>query len=92
MIALGVCRPAHLLARAWVPRAIPSRLLCAAAGGFKRNAARDASTSPTANGACKTNNLVSVEESLEAFRSEDEDVVFVDGSFYHKGGRNGRTE
>ena len=43
-------------------------------------------------GASRTNNLVSVEESLEAFQSKDEDVVFVDGSFYHKGGRNGRTE
>jgi len=43
-----------------------------------------------------TDNLISVEDSLLAFHQQsqqpDENIVFVDGSFYHKGERNGRAE
>ena len=54
-----------------------------------------ASTSSSVDGQSKTalSNLVSVKDSLGVFRSsENGGVVFVDGSFYHKGERNGRKE
>lgn len=39
-------------------------------------------------------NLVSVDECINAFHSKNDGrkIVFVDGSMYHKGNRNGRKE
>lgn len=91
MVTLGFCRSAHFV-RAFVPNAIHRASNSQSLRDSSRGVARFGSASATTNGGSGTNNLVSVEESLEAFKSGGDNIVFVDGSFYHKGERNGRTE
>jgi thiosulfate/3-mercaptopyruvate sulfurtransferase len=39
-----------------------------------------------------TSNLLSVEQCLNLYNSDDNSVRFIDGSWYHKGSRNGRSD
>jgi hypothetical protein len=93
------------LTKAWVPavRYGPSSLRIQLRG--RTPPTRSASLTSLSAAASKSDttsdlsaeNLISLQDSLDIFNKEKEDkargkVVFVDGSFYHKGNRNGRQE
>lgn len=94
-----------LLANAWAPsgRLLVRKRFRSVRGhtfnennnaAYTRSRASSYCPTSTALAANDTENLISLQRSLELFGRQDgsERVVFVDGSYYHKGDRNGRDE
>ncbi|CAB9503455.1 mercaptopyruvate sulfurtransferase [Seminavis robusta] len=75
------------LVRAWASPPLSRHVLLRAAT-LKSKSCRYSTSSATSS-----QNLLSVEDCLQLYKEkEDDGIVFVDASWYHKGGRNGRDE